>query len=395
MYLNEDRLFTTKRLRTYGTALLTIYLVGFAVLLVSQVWPVDAAGHPAFIDFVFLWSAGQLVRAGTGKLAYDYAAISALQAPLVGASKGVFPYFHFPYPPQTLLFVAPLGMFGFAKAFTVWVGGTGALYLLALRRIVPHPMTWFVALLTPCVAMNAYIGQTGLLLAALLGFALVSISARPILGGIFLGLLTYKPQFGVLFPAVLIVSGQWRALFSAVSTTAILLMLTTWAFGTDVWEVYRLAMRGTNTGNFTTDVELTAVIQTVFGVMDFLGAPLAVKWAAHLAVTGAVAALVCVISRRPGRAALKAAALAIGALLATPYMIAYDLIAVSVPAAFIVRDGLQSGFRRGDRLALFGCFLALFASLHLPVGPVILIVMLALVTRRLHSSPDAPPQSPH
>jgi len=40
---------------------------------------------------------------------------------------------------------------------------------------------------------------------------------RPWVSGIFLGLLTYKPQLGVLFPLALLASRSWRALGSTPS----------------------------------------------------------------------------------------------------------------------------------------------------------------------------------
>ena len=55
-------------------------------------------------------------------------------------------------------------------------------------------------------------GQNGFLTAALLGGALVVLDRRPILAGILIGLLVYKPQYGLMIPIVLAVSGRWRAL---------------------------------------------------------------------------------------------------------------------------------------------------------------------------------------
>ena len=48
--------------------------------------------------------------------------------------------------------------------------------------------------------MNALVGQNGFLTAALIGGTLYLIPIRPVLAGICLGLLTYKPQYGLLFP---------------------------------------------------------------------------------------------------------------------------------------------------------------------------------------------------
>ena len=67
---------------------------------------------------------------------------------------------------------------------------------------------------------------------------------------------------------------------------------------------------------------------------------------------------------------LKAAALAAGTLLTTPYLFMYDMMVLAIPIAFLVRAGLEGGFRRYELPAL-GCALALMVSftfLGQPVG---------------------------
>ena len=49
---------------------------------------------------------------------------------------------------------------------------------------------------------------------------------------------------------------------------------------------------------------------------------------------------------------LKAAALAVGTLLTTPYLFMYDMMVLAIPVAFLVRIGLRSGFRPYELPAL-------------------------------------------
>src|SRR5208282_4286879 len=46
--------------------------------------------------------------------------------------------------------------------------------------------------------------------------------------------------------------------------------------------------------------------------------------------------------------ALKAAALAAGALLATPYLFMYDLVALAIAVAFLLRYALRNGFNAAE-----------------------------------------------
>ena len=87
-----------------------------------------------------------------------------------------------------------------------------------MRAIVGHNLGILLALAAPMAFINALVGQNGFLTAALIGGALYLIPVRPVLAGICLGLLTYKPQYGLLFPIVLIAAGHWRVFISAAVT---------------------------------------------------------------------------------------------------------------------------------------------------------------------------------
>jgi hypothetical protein len=54
------------------------------------------------------------------------------------------------------------------------------------------------ALLAPTTTINIVAGQSGFLLASLVIGGLRVMRIYPVLGGILLGLATYKPQFGIL-----------------------------------------------------------------------------------------------------------------------------------------------------------------------------------------------------
>ena len=66
-------------------------------------------------------------------------------------------------------------------------------------------MFWLLlALAFPAVLINIGHGQNGFLTAALLGGALVVLDRRPLVAGILIGLLVYKPQFGLMIPLALL-----------------------------------------------------------------------------------------------------------------------------------------------------------------------------------------------
>ncbi len=106
---------------------------------------------------------------------------------------------------------------------------------------------------------------------------------------------------------------------------------------------------------------------------------------------------------QPVRYALKAAALSAAAVVVTPYLFIYDLTVLSVPVAFLVRDGMEQGFLPGERTLLAILTLALLALYDEPVGTPLALLLLLLVALRICKDPNhrpatsplvAPPERP-
>ncbi len=379
----EDHLFPPRRLLMFGAASCASYAAVFAIYLVGQ-WLSDVSGPPGFIDFVCFWMGGRFSVSGAAASAYDYATFVAAQTSFVTAPRDDLPYHGFPYPPMMLLFITPLGLLPYAAAFAVWIVATGSVYLFAIYRIVPRKTAVLLALASYAVPTNLYLGQTGFFVAGLLGLSLFFMARRPLLAGVCLGLLTCKPQFGLIFPVVLLVTWQWRVILGACLSASLLIVAATVAYGVPIWRAYSLTFGGSKLETLLPD-GLQAFMQTVFGLMVWADFGVGMRWGVHIAAVVLTTTLVCIIFWRPVSDNLKAAALGIAALAATPYMLAYDLTALSVPVAFLVREGLRSGFLPGERLALLGCGGLLFLLRQMPVGPVILMILMAMVVRRAFS----------
>src|SRR5262249_33235476 len=156
---------------------------------------VDAAGNPACVDFCTIWVSGKFAISSDPARVYEYSTFATAQIDLVGPHRSNFPPYHYWYPPIFLFFTYPLGLMPYLTAFAMWTVATLFLYLAAIYAIIPR-LTAVIAALTPfVVAENILLGNNGLLTAGLIGLALVLLERRPWLSGIFVGLLTYKPQF--------------------------------------------------------------------------------------------------------------------------------------------------------------------------------------------------------
>jgi hypothetical protein len=92
--------------------------------------------------------------------------------------------------------------------------------------------------------------------------------------------------------------------------------------------------------------------------------------------------------RTPADFALKAAALIIAAILATPYSLDYDMTALAPAIAFLAVHGLRRGFAPFEKTALAALWLAPLVArstaqaLMVPLGVLAMAAMLVLVLHR-------------
>ncbi len=395
---------TRERIRLVAAALLTAFAAALAWLALTATGPNDAMGRPLGTDFSNVYAAGTLVLDGQPAAPFDPARQYAREQAIFGPAT---PFYGWHYPPFFLLVAAALALMPYKLALLVWQGTTLALYLATLRAIVtdreapPGPPAsvaagmvradplWLVlALAFPAVFINLGHGHNGFLTAALIGAALTQLDRRPLLAGMLLGLLVYKPQFGLLFPVVLIATARWRALAAAVAMVAALVLITTAAFGAPVWEAFFGSTEFTRTVVLEAGATGWHKIQSVFSVVRMWGGPVALAYGVQSAVTLVLAAAMAWLWRAPVDFALKAAALVIAAILATPYSLDYDMTALAPAIAFLAVHGLRRGFAPFEKSALALLWIApLIArstaqAVMVPVGVIAMAAMLMLIFHR-------------
>jgi len=196
----------------------------------------------------------------------------------------------------------------------------------------------------PAVFVNLGHGHNGFLTAALMATALTQLDRQPILSGILFACLAYKPQFGVLIPLVLAASGRWRVFMAAAGGVIVMAAMITLAFGADVWSAFLASTHFTRVVVLEQGDTGWQKIQSVFSVVRMWGGSVPLAYAVQGAVTLAVAVALALLWRSRAAFALKAAALAIGCLLATPYSLDYDLMLLAPAIAYAAADGLTRGF---------------------------------------------------
>ena len=373
----EDRIFTPGRLALCGAALITLHAIALGQAVAHGGWLFRPDGAVINTDLVQTWAAGRLAIYGRAADAYDPVLITAEQYTV---GYGLPAAYGWPYPPTFLLVAALLGLLPYFSAFVVWMTATLVIYLLATYAIVPHRVTTVLALASPVAFVNVILGQNGFLTAALVGGVLVFLDKRPAIAGVILGLLTYKPQFGLLFPLVVIITGRWRVLVAAMLTMLTITAISYFAFGAAPWEHFARTLLVAGNVIFTHWTSPWA-LQSVYSLVRWVGGSAVLAWSVHAGVALIATALVCWIWLKPIDYSLKASSLSSAALVVTPYLIIYDLTALAVPIAFLIRAAMSSQFLPGERTALMGggVVLVAFGSGSIPIGPLVLALVIGLV----------------
>jgi arabinofuranan 3-O-arabinosyltransferase len=333
-----------------SSQVLAVVLLGIQAALLAKAlaagdWILDVGGRPLFTDFSTIWVTGLQIRHEPAVAAYDWARHGAWERGWF-ATEGLPSGWH--YAPSLLFVVWALALLPFPLAFAGWVASTGALYALAVQGIVRHRAAGVLALAFPAVTWNAMVGQTGTLTAALIGAALGLLERRPVWAGIALGCLTYKPQFGLLFPLALAAGGHWRATAAAAATAAGLIAASALAFGPQTWLAFAANIPALQSAVLEQNLNGAHKLQSVFGLLRFLGAAPGIAYAVHAASLALVAGSVIALWRSRAPFDLKAAWLALATVLATPYAFVYDLPVLAVAIAFMVRLALTRGIAPWD-----------------------------------------------
>jgi arabinofuranan 3-O-arabinosyltransferase len=373
----------TEQLVWIGFSLTSAYAAILFAAWLQGLWLSDPQSRPLVVDFLNVYAAGTMVLDGNAAAAYDWtlhkhAEVKALGRPFEG-------YLGWHYPPMFLFIAGLLALLPLIPATLVWTGLTLFAYVLAIRAIVSSRAAVLLALGFPAVVWNAYAGQNGFLTAALVGGSLALLERRPVAAGVLLGLLTYKPQFGLLFPLALACGGHWRAIAAAIATATAVAAASYFAFGAESWLAFVAWMPAMTDAVFGQGRVGLNKLQTLLGLARWLGSSMTMAWALQAILMAACAGLVTWIWRSATRFEVKAAALSVSALLATPYLFVYDLVVLAVPMAFIVRLGLHDGFLPLELAGLSAAALLVlaFPITGLPTGLIAVVIVAATVCRRL------------
>jgi alpha-1,2-mannosyltransferase len=384
--LRSGQWLTATRARGYSVILLGICIISVAGWVAVSNGLIDRNGKPVGTDFSNVYAAGTLTWQGRPAEAYVPALQHAAETAVFGGRE--VPFYGWHYPPFFFAVAVLVAAVPYGWGLSIWLAASLAAYLAAMRAILPRPETLLIAAAFPAVFVNIGHGQNGFLTAALLGGSLHLLERRPWLAGVLIGCLAYKPQFGVLIPIAMLAGGRWSTIGAAIATVAALIALSFVMLGGSVWHAFADSM------NFTQTVVLEQggtgweKIQSVFSAVRMWGAGVQTAYAVQFALALMLAASLAWLWHGDAAFELKASALATASLLATPYVLDYDLVVLAVAIVFFVRHGLSRGFRDYEISLLAAAWIVPLLSREvagvsgIPLGLLVMLVFHVFTLRR-------------
>jgi len=377
---------TAARGRGYALILLAICLFTIAGWIVVSPDLIDPNGKPIGTDFSNVYAAGRLTWEGQPAEAYDPARQHAAEKAVFGGRE--VPFYGWHYPPFFFAIAVLVASLPYAVGLALWLATSLAAYLAAICAILPRQGTLLIAAAFPAVFINVGHGQNGFLTAALLGGALHLLDRRPWLAGFLIGLLAYKPQFGVMIPLALLAGQRWSSIAAAIATVAALVAVSVATLGAGVWHAFADSMSFTQTIVLEQGGTGWEKIQSAFSAARNWGASVHTAYAVQIALALALAATLAWLWHSDAAFELKASALATASLLATPYVLDYDLVVLAIAIAFLARNGFDRGFRDYE-ISLLACVWivpllsrGVAGATGIPLGLIALLALYALTLRR-------------
>jgi len=381
-------LFTEERVARVAKFAALGFAIAFAALLTQSRDLVYPSGRAVGADFVTFWAASDLALSGRPAWAYSEAAIVAAERKALPNAEDVY-LWH--YPPPFQLVVLPLALTSYLWAYGLWLATWLAIYAATFRAAFRDPAPFWLAIGASAVYVNALHGQNGLMTAALAAGGLLLLERRPLLAGILIGALCYKPHLGLPLGLLLLAGGHWRAAFGAVLSVLALCGFSAVLFGIDTWHAF-LANAATARAVLEGGAVPWHKMASLFATVRLAGGGIGLAYIVH----GIVAAAVLVMSmqawRRPGSSELKIALAVLAALLVSPYLFDYDLAVSVLALGLLLRDGFARGWQPGMRPAIIALWLApavlsyVAEATRIQLQPVVLLVTWALVWQRLRTA---------
>jgi len=336
----EQSLSSRQHFRLTVLPLAALATVAVVLFLGALITPDDTGQLGG--DFPSFFAAGSIVVDDGYEDLYDPAVQRAAQDGLISAEGG---FLFFAYPPFVATGYSWLAPLGYRVAYLVQMALMAAAAVASVLLLRPmstvvqrYPAAVIAAVVIFQPVLVSLIGgqNTALTMLLVAGAARAEFSGYPVLAGVSIGLLAYKPQFGVPLALIVAFSGRWRVVAGTLGTWIALYLsgvaTSGWSWIGPWWD-QATAFRDVNaSANGDLFVSLPGFVEHLTGIGSGAGRLLGV------AIGGAGLIAIIWLWRRPAvPVATRYAVAGLGLVLMAPQALFYEA-GMGVVALLLVAD---------------------------------------------------------
>ncbi len=348
---------------------------------IDKPW-IDGTNFVLGRDFLNTWMGARSAFFGGPAPWFDVEVYNRALRAVLGAP---YPPHYWSYPPHLMLLIWPLGLLPYLPAYIAWCVVGIALYLFACSCAIPRQQRLFLAV-APAITICVFFGQNGFYTAALLIGGLVCLDRRPLLAGVFFGILTIKPQIGLLLPVVLLLQRRWLTIAAAFATAAAMAVATAMLFGWTIWiEFWQKVVPQQQWLTVHDQGLMLSVVSSVYYGGRLVYLPQSVAWTLQAGSSALALAAVVWTYWKPRDPTLSAALLVTATFLFTPYILNYDMVVFGFVVALLRARADNSKYDQRLLIALWSlpATMMLAALLFIPLAPIVLIAFATRLIWRL------------
>jgi hypothetical protein len=236
-----------------------------------------------------------------------------------------------------------------AYSLTIWSLSGLCGYLFVIYKLYSIPDNfWLSAGFLPTF-INFLQGQNGFLSTILLAGGFYNLTNRPMMAGILIGLLSYKPQLGLIIPLALL-SGRHYLVFASAATTV--LIINAFAFKSFGLATYQAFFHNLKNAHALIDQGLLPLYKmpSFFAAMRYLGIPSSVALSFHILIGLAVAIITVYVWRKNVCLELKISTLILASLIAPHHLNDYDLTLLMIPIVLLTKNAVTYGWLKNEKI---------------------------------------------
>ncbi len=312
-------------------ALAVVMVVALVVMMGSIAWQVPELGASGIVvDFDAFYIVGQMIREGALVEAYDPEILQARQSALAG--RDIF--MPWTYPPQFDLVVSALPFASRGVSYLVFTGLTLVLFLVALRSVAELWFAGALFLTFPALMIAVLCGQSGLLIAGLVGAFSLMARRGQAGAGLPLGLMVLKPHLGVALGFLALMTRQWAMLGLATAVVVVSSLGAGMLFGAEIWPAFLTATRSAS-ANMADGLYPLFRMTSVYALLSSFGLDAGLAFAVHgLCALAALATVTWAVRQGWSRACCLGVS-ALATLMISPYNYDYDMPILAIGFALL------------------------------------------------------------